>query len=719
MKTAGETRLFFDEFEIDARRRVLLRDGQPVALKPKAFDLLVALVERRGAVVSKDELLDAVWENSFVEEKNLTVHIAALRKALGEGKNEHRFIATVPGTGYKFVAPLHEFDSDLIIETERIERIVVEERVDDKKSGEDSKHSGRSRQKIIILSALFILLLFSFGYVWQKNGRSASVPVSVRRLTTNGQVQLAALSPDGKLYAYVKNDAEKSSLRLGYVAGGNEIELRAADETDYHQLAFGPDGGRLYFSTSDEKHPQPALYRMPAFGGAVEKLADGIRDFHLSPDGERIAYARVTDDGSDSLFVARTNGADERTVFSVPRSKSFIDQAISWSPDGKRLAFGCERETEALFYDLCIKELDGEKLQRLPLGNYRYINASAWLKNGSGLVATAIPANSFSSVINYQIVSISLPDGNFREITNDLSTYNSFVSVSDDSRSLLTVEHRQTNNLWIAPTEDLAQARQITFGSFGKCDGLWGLDFSPDGRLIYTNSDMDAQIISAMNADGSGQKNLTASGYVDSALTVSADGRYIVFHSNRGGKGMDIWRMDADGGNLKRLTFDEHSYQPSVSADSQYVYYKDWIKDVGELRRVPIDGGESEILTDKETSYTTFSPDGRFFAAAYRTDKRRLAIFSAATNQLIRQFDVPKTTAFDMRPRWTPDNSAVVYRDYIYGYWSQPVAGGEPAKLAGLPKEELFTYAFSKDGRQFAFVRGQTTRDLILISNFR
>src|SRR5262245_18185203 len=99
MKTAVETRYFFDEFEVDSTRRILLKNGQSVTLKPKTFHLLLALVQRQGEIFSKNDLLDAVWENQFVEEKNLTVHIAALRKALGERKDENRFIATVPGKG--------------------------------------------------------------------------------------------------------------------------------------------------------------------------------------------------------------------------------------------------------------------------------------------------------------------------------------------------------------------------------------------------------------------------------------------------------------------------------------------------------------------------------------------------------------------------------------------------------------------------------------------
>lgn len=94
----------FGEFELDITRRLLRKSGKSVNLNPKAFDLLAVLVENHGKVLSKNELLDRVWENQFVEENNLTVHISALRKLFGEKRGEHRFIVTIPGRGYTFVA---------------------------------------------------------------------------------------------------------------------------------------------------------------------------------------------------------------------------------------------------------------------------------------------------------------------------------------------------------------------------------------------------------------------------------------------------------------------------------------------------------------------------------------------------------------------------------------------------------------------------------------
>ena len=92
----------FGPFRVDADKEILLRDGEPVPLTPKAFQVLLALVRRGQEVVTKDELLSTVWPGTFVEEANLSRNIFMLRKALGETPQEHRFILTVPGRGYRF-----------------------------------------------------------------------------------------------------------------------------------------------------------------------------------------------------------------------------------------------------------------------------------------------------------------------------------------------------------------------------------------------------------------------------------------------------------------------------------------------------------------------------------------------------------------------------------------------------------------------------------------
>ena len=89
----------FDGFRVDPVRRRLLRGGELVSLTPKAFSILLALLENRGEVVDKEELIQRVWPDTFVTEANLTQNISSLRKALGERANDHRYVVTVPGPG--------------------------------------------------------------------------------------------------------------------------------------------------------------------------------------------------------------------------------------------------------------------------------------------------------------------------------------------------------------------------------------------------------------------------------------------------------------------------------------------------------------------------------------------------------------------------------------------------------------------------------------------
>jgi DNA-binding winged helix-turn-helix (wHTH) protein/tetratricopeptide (TPR) repeat protein len=103
--TAPQPHIFeFDDFRIDAGKRLLLRRGEPVPLTPKAFDTLLYLVENRGKVIEKDDLMGAIWPDTAVEENNLNQNISTLRRVLGENRGENRYIATVPGKGYRFIA---------------------------------------------------------------------------------------------------------------------------------------------------------------------------------------------------------------------------------------------------------------------------------------------------------------------------------------------------------------------------------------------------------------------------------------------------------------------------------------------------------------------------------------------------------------------------------------------------------------------------------------
>src|SRR5262249_185573 len=99
----------FGRFVLDTARRLLLRNGSPISLTPKSYDTLLILVENSGRMLPKDEMMRALWPDSFVEEANLTQQISVIRKALtDDGSSKDRYIVTVPGRGYRFAEPVRE-----------------------------------------------------------------------------------------------------------------------------------------------------------------------------------------------------------------------------------------------------------------------------------------------------------------------------------------------------------------------------------------------------------------------------------------------------------------------------------------------------------------------------------------------------------------------------------------------------------------------------------
>lgn len=122
----------FGPFRLDTGRRLLMRDGKPVPLTPKAFEILLVLLGNSNRIVEKDELMKLVWPGTVVEENNLTRNISSLRKALEEGPNERRFVVTIPGRGYQFAAEIPEtaLASELVIERHTHAEVQIEEESD-------------------------------------------------------------------------------------------------------------------------------------------------------------------------------------------------------------------------------------------------------------------------------------------------------------------------------------------------------------------------------------------------------------------------------------------------------------------------------------------------------------------------------------------------------------------------------------------------------------
>ncbi len=162
----------FGPFRIDAMRRLLFRDDQQVPLTSRAFDTLLVLVRNRQRVLEKDELLKTIWPDTVVEEANLAQNVSTLRKALGEAAGEHRYIATVPGRGYRFVGDVRvpfgrPLETEMVIERHRTADLAVQEEI-------ETRTLGR-RTVVMAASALGILLLAAASwYAWRERAAAAA-----------------------------------------------------------------------------------------------------------------------------------------------------------------------------------------------------------------------------------------------------------------------------------------------------------------------------------------------------------------------------------------------------------------------------------------------------------------------------------------------------------------------------------------------------------------
>jgi DNA-binding winged helix-turn-helix (wHTH) protein len=214
----------FGPFRLDAQGRVLLRDDEVIQLQPKAVDMLLALIERRGDVVSKDELMKAVWQDTFVEESNLTLNISAVRKALGDSATEPKYIETISKRGYRFNALVKEITNGE--ERETLRNVI------------DVQPAQSSRRRWFIAVAIVLALLAVVGFFFWQKGRKLDV-VRKEMLSPADEADVKRVVKDSQVFETLTlytnpeafNDTQLKQYWLTTELGGKEIvEVKASIE---------------------------------------------------------------------------------------------------------------------------------------------------------------------------------------------------------------------------------------------------------------------------------------------------------------------------------------------------------------------------------------------------------------------------------------------------------------------------------------------------------
>jgi len=587
----------------------------------------------------------------------------------------------------------------------------------------------KRHQRTIGVVALALLLatggiVFALYKLW---GKSAKTPqaIKIERLTTIGKSANAAISPDGKYVVYSVDEGGGQSLWVRQVAASSNIQIiPPAEDVYYLGLSFTPDSNFVHFVKAEfEKNVPWTLYQIPVLGGTQKKLLSSLEGgISYSPDGKQIAFFRNEHPSAEenSLLIANADGTGERIIASrkTPQTFPTRDRAPVWSPDGKTIACIFETATGIGRMDVVEVNVADGTGKTVVTKEWEEINQIAWLPDKSGLLVLGVEKGS----VNYsrQIWCFSYPEGEARRITTDFNNYWS-MSLPSDSNALVTVQSNRISNIWVAANGDAGRAVQIKSGG-NNLEGIEGIAWTPDGRIVYDSLASGALDIWIMNADGTGQKQLTVDAGVNFRAKVTPDGRYIVFVSIRDDQA-NIWRMNLDGSNPKQLTNGNSVWDSAVTPDSRWVIYTAQWSGMPYLWKVSIDGGDAVQLTDKYTNSAEISPDGKLIVCSYRKNINstwRYAIIPFEGGEPIKVFDLlGKKGNF----RWSPDGRSLYYlRDTIGGVtnvWSFPLDDKPPKQLTEFKAEQIYNFAWSPDGKRLVLARGTTTSDVLLIKDFR
>jgi serine/threonine protein kinase/Tol biopolymer transport system component len=580
----------------------------------------------------------------------------------------------------------------------------------------------RKRQMMIIGGAIVLavaVLGIFYALVWNRHSKSRMAPafqtVKTSRLTNSGKSIGAIISPDGKYVAHIALDEGKQTLLVRQTATTGNVTVVEPDDKRIENLSFSPDSNFIYFTKLKEGEAIRTLYKVPSLGGTppTEVLKDVDSAISFSPDGKRFAFVRgYPVQGESALLTINEDGSNEQRVALHSRGNFFM--ATAWSPNGKVLAATTRKTDDGVRVELLGVQLSDGSEQVIGTQRWGTITGIGWLADGSGLMLSGIERGPGSN--KYQLFQMSYPEGKARRLTDGLTNYTG-VSLTKDTYSLVSLQANVVAQLWLAPNGDAGKAKPITTGSINYSSLSW----TADGKIVYMSDESGTFDIWIMDSEGKNKKQLTSNAGVNAYPSISQDGNYIIFNSNRGNDPsvFQVWRMNADGSNLKQLTQGPSAFYPTISPDGKWVLYAA-LNDTGKpnIYKMSIDGGDPVQLTKNVSVWPRVSPDGKFIACQYNEDQQplpKMAIIPFEGGAPVKTFNIPLGQV-----TWSYDGKGLLYVDNKAGVsniWIQPIDGSAAKQLTQFQTDNIFSYAWSRDGKQLLASRGNETTDAVLMKD--
>ncbi len=679
----------FGVFEVDTRRGELRRSGVPIKLREQSFQILVALLEKPGEIVTRQDLRHLLWpSNTFVDfDHSLNTAMMKLRDALGDSTEAPIYIETIPKHGYRFIAPvsLATVESPGLAAAEEPSSLASGAHADAGAQHPISfiRPPARARpfpwrMGMVLAWVLLAVIGTASFWIWHSHATNQNKEYSgfkIVPVTTAPGISFApSLSPDGREVAYVWDGPKRDRFEIYVLRIGTPLPRRVTYEGGrLGPPAWSPDGLEIAFTRCDLNN-RSAVFVVPALGGPERRITDAACQYSFpsdlawsSLDGGRLVFIDHCVAGGPSGLVSFSLATGKRQCLTDAGPPGFERRfAFSLSPDGKRIAFIPSMDAAC---DIQIISVTGDMPKRIFRENER-CRSLMWTPDGQEIVFSSVrtttdslwrlrvPGGEIRKEPLYPAIGRFSADGRrlvYEEVTTKeppsvwradlagpggkvlahrkvIGTQTSELDAQpspDGSRLAWMSLRTGANEIWIGGANG-ENSRQLT-----KLNSYAGTPrWSPDGKWIVFDFYRGGAQIFVIDVEGRNLRQITSGNGVNVAPNWSRDGQWIYFASKRTGR-MEVWKHSLESGKELQIT-KNGGFDPFESFDGQTVYFTKF--DEAGLWSVPSQGGTESIVIEGKPQtlywgYWALTRTGIYFLNVYAEPRARIEFYDFASQR--------------------------------------------------------------------------------------